>query len=238
MPSVLWTLLVGRQEGHPACKKLEWWGAGVVIGLERDADLHMAQLMPLPIASVKSRLVLPFWYRLTRVVPDKGPLNACVCVCITLICCGFVVQLVPTVGKILSTFIYVSCCVQHAAGLPSSYQLSMMSQQAAALPYPQAPSPALLQQYQYHRGPHGPPATPLRAPPLPAAHCSDYYIPVVHDQHQQHHQSYPPVNIPNSQPPPPQQPQCFTGVYDSRPAPPPASFPGASSLRLHMLSVH
>jgi len=30
-------------------------------------------------ASVKSRLVLLFWYRLTRVVPDKGPLNVCVC---------------------------------------------------------------------------------------------------------------------------------------------------------------
>ena len=25
------TLLVWRQEGHPACKNLEWWGAGVVI---------------------------------------------------------------------------------------------------------------------------------------------------------------------------------------------------------------
>ena len=31
------------------------------------------------LASVKSRLVLPFWYRLTRVVLDKGPLNGCVC---------------------------------------------------------------------------------------------------------------------------------------------------------------
>jgi len=41
------TLLVGRQEGHPACKKTEQWGAGVVICLERGADLHMAQLMPL-----------------------------------------------------------------------------------------------------------------------------------------------------------------------------------------------
>jgi len=28
------TLLVGRQEGHPVCKKLELWGAGVVICLE------------------------------------------------------------------------------------------------------------------------------------------------------------------------------------------------------------
>ena len=36
------TLLVGRQEGHPACKKTEWWGAGVVVYLERGADLHTA----------------------------------------------------------------------------------------------------------------------------------------------------------------------------------------------------
>jgi len=42
------TLLVGQQEGHLACTKL-WWGAGVVICLERGADLHMAQLMPLPL---------------------------------------------------------------------------------------------------------------------------------------------------------------------------------------------
>jgi len=56
----------------------------MVIFLKRGADLHMAQLMPLPLtvsASVKSRLVLPLWYRLTRVVPDKGPLNGCVCDC-------------------------------------------------------------------------------------------------------------------------------------------------------------
>ena len=36
----------------------------------------------LSLASVKFRLVLPFWYRLTWVVPDKGPLNGCVCVCV------------------------------------------------------------------------------------------------------------------------------------------------------------
>jgi len=43
------TLLFWRQEGHPACKKTEWWGAGMVICLERGEDLHMAQLMPLPL---------------------------------------------------------------------------------------------------------------------------------------------------------------------------------------------
>ena len=76
------TLLVGRQEGHPACKKTERWGVGMVICLERGADLHMAQLIPLPslsLASVKSRSVLPFWYQLTQVVPGRRPLNGCVC---------------------------------------------------------------------------------------------------------------------------------------------------------------
>jgi len=50
--------------------------------LEQGADLHMAQLMPLPLSlgSVKSRLVLPFWYQLTQAVPEKGPLTGCVCV--------------------------------------------------------------------------------------------------------------------------------------------------------------
>jgi len=28
------TLLIGRQEGHLACKNSEWWGAGVVIWSE------------------------------------------------------------------------------------------------------------------------------------------------------------------------------------------------------------
>jgi len=42
------TLLVGQQEGHPACKT-EWWGVGMVICLERGADLHMAQLMAPPL---------------------------------------------------------------------------------------------------------------------------------------------------------------------------------------------
>ena len=57
----------------------------MVICLEQGEDLQMAQLMhchSLSLASVKSRLVLPFWYRLTWVVPDKWPLNGCVCVCV------------------------------------------------------------------------------------------------------------------------------------------------------------
>ena len=57
------TLLVGRQEGHPACKKTEWWGAGVVICLELGADLHMAQLMPLPLTvSCFSKIQIGFTF--------------------------------------------------------------------------------------------------------------------------------------------------------------------------------
>jgi len=57
-------LLVGRQEGHPACKKTEWWDTGVlVICLERGADLHMAQLMPLPLTvSCSSKIQIGFTY--------------------------------------------------------------------------------------------------------------------------------------------------------------------------------
>ena len=56
-------LLVGQQEVHPACKKLEWWGAGVVICLERGADLHTAQLMPLPLAiSYFSKIQIGFTF--------------------------------------------------------------------------------------------------------------------------------------------------------------------------------
>ena len=57
------TLLVGRQEGHPACKKTERWGVGVVICLERGAELHMAQLMPLPLTvSCFSKIQIGFTF--------------------------------------------------------------------------------------------------------------------------------------------------------------------------------
>jgi len=64
----------------------------MVICLQRGADLHMAQLMPLPLTvscSSKIQIGLPFWYRLTWVVPDKGPLNGrvCVCVCVCVFVC-------------------------------------------------------------------------------------------------------------------------------------------------------
>jgi len=49
MPSVLWHCWLGGRKGIRPVIKTERWGAGVVICLERCADLHMAQLMPLPL---------------------------------------------------------------------------------------------------------------------------------------------------------------------------------------------
>jgi len=78
-------LFVGRQEGHPARKKTS---SGVLAWLsvwsERQTCIwpSWCHCHSLSLASVKSRLVLPFWYRFTWVIPEKGPLNVCVCVCL------------------------------------------------------------------------------------------------------------------------------------------------------------
>jgi len=76
--------LVGRQEGHPACKKTEWWGAGMVTCLQRGAGLRTAQLMPLPLTvSCFNKIQIGFTFLIPAYTgsPGKGPLNGCVCVC-------------------------------------------------------------------------------------------------------------------------------------------------------------
>jgi len=89
------TQLVGRQEGHAACKKLS---GGVLARLSVWSYVYTCiwpswcHCHSLSLASVKSRLVLPFWYRLTRVVPEKG----CVCV-----------RLYHTVTKVKNNLIYL-----------------------------------------------------------------------------------------------------------------------------------
>ena len=74
------TLLVGRQEGHPACKKqsggvLAWFS--VWSEVQTCIWLSWCHCHSLSLAPVKSRLVLPFWYRLTQVVLEKRPLSGC-----------------------------------------------------------------------------------------------------------------------------------------------------------------
>jgi len=79
------TLLVGLQEGHPGCKKTEWWDAGMAICLERCADLHIAQLMPLPLTvSCSSKIQTGFTFLVPAHPgsPGQGAVKrVCVCVC-------------------------------------------------------------------------------------------------------------------------------------------------------------
>ena len=78
------TLLIGRQEVHPACKKTEWWGAGVVICLEQGVDLHMFQLMPLPLTvSCFSKIQIGFVFLVPAHQGSPGKMavkRVCVCV--------------------------------------------------------------------------------------------------------------------------------------------------------------
>jgi len=87
MPSVLWRCWLGGWKGIWPVKNW-WWDAGMVMCLGQCADLHMAQLMPLPLTIScfsKSRFVLSFWCWLTQAVPDKiqegRKMVVCVCVC-------------------------------------------------------------------------------------------------------------------------------------------------------------
>ena len=80
------TLLVGRQEGHPACKKTERWGTSMVICLERGADLHIAQRMPLPLTvSCFSKIQIGFTFLVPAHPGSPGQRAVkwlCVCVCV------------------------------------------------------------------------------------------------------------------------------------------------------------
>jgi len=45
--SLLWRCWLGGRKGIQPVKN--WWGDGMIICMERGADLHMVQLMPLPL---------------------------------------------------------------------------------------------------------------------------------------------------------------------------------------------
>jgi len=81
--------LVGRQEGHPACKKTEWWDAGVVVCVEQGADLHMAKLMPLPLTvSSFSKIQIGFTF-LVPAHPGSPGKRAVKCVCVSMVFTSF-----------------------------------------------------------------------------------------------------------------------------------------------------
>ena len=83
MLSVLWRCWLGGRKGiRPV--KTEWWAAGMVICLERGADLHMAQLMPMPLTvSCFSKIQIDFTF-LVLSYPDSPGQMAVKWVCVLL----------------------------------------------------------------------------------------------------------------------------------------------------------
>jgi len=83
VPSVLWRCWLGGRKGIRPVKNMS---GGVMAWLSVWTEMQTCiwpswcHCHSLSLAPVKSRLVLPFWYQLTRVVPEKGPLNECVCI--------------------------------------------------------------------------------------------------------------------------------------------------------------
>ena len=84
MSSVLWRCWLGDRKGiRPV--KTESWGTGVVICLERGADLHTVQLMPLPLTvSCFSKIQIGFTFLVPAYPGSPGQRAVkwgCVCVC-------------------------------------------------------------------------------------------------------------------------------------------------------------
>jgi len=79
----------------------------VVICLERGADLHIAQLMPLPLTvscSTKIQIDFTFLVPVYPGSPGKGPLNVCVCVCFCLLFTDYCDECVACLSVCLSAF--------------------------------------------------------------------------------------------------------------------------------------
>jgi len=82
VPSVLWRCWLDGRKGIRPVKKLSG-GVLAWICLEWGAELHMSQLMPLPLTvSCFSKIQIGFTFLVPSHLgsPEKGPLNGCVCV--------------------------------------------------------------------------------------------------------------------------------------------------------------
>jgi len=107
--------LGGRKGIRPV--KREWWGAGVFVCLEQGADLHMAQLVPLPLTvSCFSKIQIGFTFLVPAYLGSLGKRavkRVCVCVCD----CRFLLKLL--------TFMSSFCCVAVRGSRPGkNVQLS------------------------------------------------------------------------------------------------------------------
>ena len=87
LPSVLWCCWLGGRKGIQPVKT-EWCGAGMVVCLERGADLHTAQLMPLTLTvSCFSKIQIGFTFLVPAHLGSPGQ-RAVKRVCVCVVLCG------------------------------------------------------------------------------------------------------------------------------------------------------
>ena len=109
VPSMLWHCWLGDRKDIRPVKLSGGVLASLSVWSEMETCIQPSwcHCYSLSLASVKPRLVLPFWYRLTPVVPENGPLNGCVCVCVIqqrneyLWDCNVASQIIKWVGSVV-----------------------------------------------------------------------------------------------------------------------------------------
>ena len=118
LPSVLWRCWLGGRKGIRPVKKLS---GGVLAWLSVWSEVQTC-IWPswwtathCLLLSVKSRSVLPFWYWLTRVVPEKGPLNGMCGMCVFDPFCQVVWTFNCFINLIIITDWFVGSLLQRAA---------------------------------------------------------------------------------------------------------------------------
>ena len=117
------TLLVGRQEEHPACKKLS---GRVLAWLSVWSEVHMAQLMPLPLTVScfsKIQIGLTFLVPAHLGSPGKRAVKR-VCVCMQ------ETELQPAVFPVSRQFRFIWLCLLYTSPSPRDGLLSRMPSSA------------------------------------------------------------------------------------------------------------
>ena len=114
MPSFLWRCWLGDRKGiRPV--KTERCGAGVVICLERGADLHVARLMPLPLTvCCFSKIQIGFAFLVLAHLDSPRKMavkRVCVCVCVCVNHNQTVFRPTLTFSSLSETFVRRSCSI-------------------------------------------------------------------------------------------------------------------------------
>ena len=122
-----WCCWLGGRKGIRSVKELS---GGVLAWLSVWSEVQTCiwpsgcHCHSLSLASVKSRLVFPFWYRLTRVVRDKGLSNVCVRVCNAVIVCAVAAAMICCHSTRGSSLHYIRACQALPLTSPSCSRLT------------------------------------------------------------------------------------------------------------------